>query len=492
LGNLFTLMSKISIKKATFITAISKYTNVLLGFIFLAILARLLTPEDFGIVAIVTIFTSFFSLISNLGIGPAIIQDKTLTNEEINHIFSFSVYASVISVILFCLLGFPLALFFGNQEYIFICAILSLSLFFNVLNTVPNALLRKKGRFLLLGVRSIVVSIGTYAITIVLALMQFNHYALIVQSILSALFVFVWNLKNVKLHLSLKIDFMAIKKIKKYSSYQFGFNFINYLARNLDKFIIGRIWGASALAQYDRAYRFMLFPINNSTLVLSSVLHPILSKDQDNLEYIYYKYMQIVKILSLLGVFITAFCFWSSQEIIILVFGNQWYEAANYFRWLSLSLWAQMVTSSAGAIYQSIGNTKLMFTSGLVHVSISICAIIIGILLGNLNTFALCVSIGFIVKFFVEYFFLVKKGFQKKLTAFLYAFIFDMIVFIILFVGLFCFSLFLDIIDFPLLSSFFLKLIFTIALFFFCIFFTGQWKFLKKIMHNNRNYEKTI
>jgi len=300
------------------------------------------------------------------------------------------------------------------------------------------------------------------------------------------LFTFLWNYKSVKLRLKWKIKFVAINKIKEYSGYEFGFNFLNYFARNLDKLVIGRVWGAIPLAQYDRAYRFMLYPVQNLTFVISSVLHPILSREQDNLEFIYHRYLPIVKVLSLLGVFITVFSFWSSHEIIVLVFGNQWYKAVEYFRWLSLSVWAQMVASSAGAIYQSIGNTKLMFRSGLVHVSISVLAIVIGVLLGNLNAFALCVSIGFIIKFFVECFFLIRKGFQKKLTVFLYGFIPDAVIFVVLFIGLCFFSFFLDATDFSLLSSLVFKLSFAIIVYSICLIFTGQWKFLKGIVHRSK------
>jgi PST family polysaccharide transporter len=475
-------MHEIPIKKAVFINAVSKYAYVLLTIVFTAVLSRILTPHDFGIVAIVTVFTAFFNLMADMGMGAAVVQDKTLTSDEINHIFTFSMYIAVVLLVVFCILGFPIAWFYHDRVYISICAILSLSLFFNTLNMIPNAILRKEKRFLLIGIRLIMVTIGTYGITIILALWGYKYYALVIQSVLSALLVFFWNLRNVKLRFKIKIDFTAIKKIWGYSGYQFGFTFINYFARNFDNLIIGKIWGNVTLAQYDKAYRFMLFPVNNLTSVISSVLHPILSKYQDNLEYIYNKYLQIIKILSLLGVFISAFCYWSSREIIILVFGNQWHEAIGCFKYLSFSIWAQMVASSAGAIYQSIGNTKLMFISGLIHVSISVIAIITGILLGNLNAFAICVSIGFIFKFFVEYFFLIQKGFGKKIGFFLYNFVPDAIVFAVLFTGLLFFVYCINKTGFSPLPLFICKLLFAVILYFFCLLFTGQWKYVKRII----------
>jgi PST family polysaccharide transporter len=473
-------MPDISIKKATLINAVSKYSTVVLNIVFTAILSRILTPNDYGIVAIVTVFTTFFSWLADLGMGTAVIQDKTLSNDEINHIFIFTVYIAVGLVIVFSLFGFFIAWFYQNKSYIPIACILSISVFFNTVNTIPNALLLKKKRFFMVGMRLIIITICTYIITIILALLNFKYYALIIQSILSALFVFLWNLKNVRFNFFLKINIEIIKKIRQYSVYQFGFNFINYFARNLDNLIIGKVWGDVPLAQYDKAYRFMLYPINNLTRVISSTLHPILSEHQNNKEFIYQKYLQIIKILSILGIFISIFCFWCSTEIIILVFGNQWYDAISCFKWLSLSVWAQMVASSAGAIYQSIGNTKLMFMSGLVHVGISVICIFIGIQTGNMEKFSILVSSGFVIKFFIEYFFLIKKGFGKRFSCFLYNFIPDIIISIILFFSSFVFSRFLNNLSLSLMISFICKLIFIIIIYFICLLITKQWKYIKQ------------
>jgi PST family polysaccharide transporter len=421
-------------------------------------------------------------MLANLGMGTAVIQDKTLTDVEINHIFTFSVYVAFGLGVLFCFFGFFLAWFYHNGVYVPIAIILSISLFFNTLNMIPNAILLKEKRFLLIGVRLIVVTVATYGVTIALALLGFKYYALVIQSVVSALLIFLWNLRNARLRLVLKIDFSSIKKIRAYSGYQFGFNFINYFARNLDNLIIGKVWGNVPLAQYDKAYRFMLYPVSNLTHVITPALHPILSEHQDDINFIYQKYIRVIKILSLLGVFISIFCFWCSEEIIILVFGNQWHEAINYFKWLSLSVWAQMVTSSAGVIYQSIGNTRLMFISGLIHVGISVVCILMGIQTGNLEKFSILIAGGFIVKFFVEYFFLIKKGFYKTIGPFLYTFVPDMIIGIVLYVGFFFFSKIIFILKLSLILSFSCKLLFSLMLYLFCLIITRQWKYIKNIV----------
>ena len=85
-----------SIKRAAMINAIGKYSKVLLSIVVEVVLARLLTPHDYGIVAVVTVFTTFFSIFSDMGLGTAIIQRKDLTKEDINQIYTFSVYLVLI------------------------------------------------------------------------------------------------------------------------------------------------------------------------------------------------------------------------------------------------------------------------------------------------------------------------------------------------------------------------------------------------------------
>jgi PST family polysaccharide transporter len=475
-------MADTSIKKAVLVNAASKYTGILLTIVFTAILSRILTPEDYGVVVVVMVFATFFTMLGDLGLGTAVIQDKTLTDNDINHIFSFSFYVAFVLAFGFCLFGLLIAWFYHDTVYIPISCILSVSLFINTLNMIPNAVLLRGKQFLSIGIRLVVVTVSTYGITIVLALSGLKYYTLVIQSVLSALFVFVWNLKNSRLKFALRINFNSIRKIGMYSGYQFGFSVINYFARNLDNLVIGKVLGGVSLAQYDKAYRLMLFPVHNLTNVISATIHPILSEHQGNKEYIYLKYQQIIKLLSLLGVFVSVVCFWCGEEIIILVFGRQWYQAVGCFKWLSLSVWFQMVSSSVGAIYQSIGNTRLMFISGLVHVGISVFCVLLGIKTGNLERLSIMVACGFVIKFFVEYFFLVEFGFSRSVGVFLATFIPDIIIGVVLFLGLFCFSQILSNLSLPLILVFVYKLFSSIVIYVSCLIISGQWKATRQII----------
>ena len=108
-------MENISIKKAAFINAISKYSTIFIGILFTAVLARLITPEDYGIVAVTTVFTTFFGLFADMGIGAGIVQNKDLDSDDVNGIYSFTVKIGFLLILLFSLFSIPLSFFYKDE-----------------------------------------------------------------------------------------------------------------------------------------------------------------------------------------------------------------------------------------------------------------------------------------------------------------------------------------------------------------------------------------
>lgn len=408
-----------SLKQETVFYGVAKYTNVFVTLLTTSVLSRILNADEFGVVSIVTVFTAFFAILSDMGLGTAVIQNKSLSDDEISDIFSFSVYVALILGVAFIFLGIPISWFYGDRVYFKICILLSVSVFFNAVNIIPNAVLMKNKRFGLVGKRLIVVSIATGVIAVVMALAGCSFYAIVFQSIFQAAFIFLWNYWNTRLKFHLRFNWKGIRKVQQYSTYQFSYSLINYFARNLDNLLIGKALGSVSLAYYDKGYRLMMYPVQNLTYVINPVLHPILSDYQNNKGYIYDAYMKVVKILSLLGVFISFYCFWASKEIIMFFFGDQWAASVPVFRFLSLSVWPQLVSTSAGSIYQSTGNTKLMFKSGAIHFSTTIVLIIVGVMSGELEIVALLVTISLYLRFFIDYYFLIVKGLACSFGKFL-------------------------------------------------------------------------
>lgn len=407
------------IKHAALINASGKYITVLFQLIVSAILARVLSAEDYGIVAIVTVFSTFFATLSDMGVGVAIIQNKDLEKEDIDNIYSFTVYASIILVVMFCIFSIGISKFYQDTIYFRLGWILSISLFFNAINMVPNGIMNRNKKFLNIAIRNVVIYSVSAIIAILLALYGWRYYALVLQSVLTALLTFLWNYVYTLPRFKIQFKISSITKIANYSGFQFAFNIVNYFSRNLDNLLTGKFFGKAELGYYNKAYTLMLYPVNNLSGVVSPVLHPILSDYQEKKDIIYEKYIKVVKLLLLLGIFITPICYLGAYEIIGILYGTQWSVSVSCFKILSIAIITQIINSSAGAIFQALNNTKLLFINGLINSFITIIAILIGIFIGkNIEVLSLCVSIAYILHFCTAFYMLIKMAFRFKLSSF--------------------------------------------------------------------------
>lgn len=473
-------MQVVSIKQAALINAASRYSRILLQLIFNGVLARILSPDDYGIVAIIMVFTTLFTTIADMGFGPAVIQKKELSQQEIGEIFTLTVYIGIGLAAVFLLVARFLAYFFQNAVYWESGWILCIAVVFNTWNMIPNAILMRNKEFVTIAIRTVVVYVGMSIVTIILALKGARYYALVFQSVLTAVGTFVWNYSSVRPSIQKQIRKESIDKVLGFSIYQFAFNMVNYMSRNLDNLLIGKFFGNANLGHYDKAYKLMLYPINNLTGVISPVLHPILSDYQKNTAAIYEKYMKVVKLLATVGCFVSVFCYFTSEEIIYIVYGPKWQIAVSCFQALSISLAAQMVTSSAGAVFQSLGNTKLLFCSGTIDSLITVCGIALGILSGSVERVALYVSLAYLGHFVVSFYLLVKVGFHRRVASFYWELKGVVLLLIALIVSGALYPIRVDGIFFGFLcKTVYFSIVYVIAL-----YFTGQyrniWNFIRK------------
>lgn len=401
---------------------LAKYSNVLISLILTSILARLLSPDDFGVVGVIMVFVTFFNMLGDMGVGPAIIQNKNLNKDEIEEIFTFTILISVIASIIFSIFSYFIAYFYDNKVYIEIGKLLSIGIFFYVANIVPISVLYKGKQFKLIAIGTVIINITVGVLAVIMALNGTGYYTLVIQTILSSLLTFIYNLHFSKIKFKPYVNIKSISKIYNYSKFQFMFNIINYFSRNLDNILIGKFLGANMLGLYDKAYKLVLYPVQNLTFVITPVLHPVLSDYQDNIDIIYTQYKKIVKILAILGGFFSVICFFGAEEIIMIFFGPQWSGSIGTFKILSITIIFQMVASSSGVIFQSTGDVRKLFISGCISAVINVLGIVFGILNKRIEYVALGITVSFIVNFFITFFILVKLVFNKSYFQFLYSF----------------------------------------------------------------------
>lgn len=388
-----------------FYIAIAKYSGIIISLIITAVLARLISPDDFGVVAIATVIIAFFGLFTDIGISPAIIQHKELTKKDLSNIFSFTFWIGISLTILFYLASWAIADFYNNPTLKILCQLLSINLFFATINIVPNALFYKNKEFKFISIRSFSIQLLCGIFAIGAAFWGAKLYALIITPILSSILVFFISIYKYPQSLSLTFGINTIKKIFSYSIYQFLFNIICYFSRNIDKLLIGKHMGMVLLGYYEKSYRLMMLPLQNITQVITPVMHPIFSDYQNDLNQLAISYEKIIKILAFIGFPLSVLLYFTAHEAVLIIFGNQWVPSISIFKILSLSVGTQIILSSSGSIFQASNDTRSLFICGLFSSILNVGGIILGVFYFNtLNAIAWIIVLTFTINFIQCYF----------------------------------------------------------------------------------------
>lgn len=381
--------------------SIAKYAGIVVTLVVTGILARLFTPVEFGIVNIASVIIAFFAVFSDLGIAPAVIQHKELTQRDLDNIFSLTVWAGITISILFFFASPLIASCYEDSDTLrTVCRLLSVNLLAVTVNLVPNALILKDKRFRFIAVRSLAVQTAGGALAIGAAFAGAGIYALTINPILSGLLLFVVNYRQHPLHLRLRVEKASLRKVFSFSAFQFSFQLLNFFSRNLDKLLMGRYMSLAQLGYYDKSYRLMMLPLQNIAYVVSPVMHPVFSDLQHNPAQLESSYRKVVRLLAFVGLPLTAALWFMSEELVLLVFGGQWLPSVPAFRILALSVGVQIVSSTSGAIFQAAGDTRRLFWCGLFSAVTTISAVCIGIFAsGTIEAVAWGLCVSFFVNF---------------------------------------------------------------------------------------------
>lgn len=410
------------IRAAALLQMGSKYVSMGAQLVITAVLARLITPSDFGIVAIVTVIVGFFSLFSDMGISAAIVQYRDLSEEDCGGIFGFSIILAAGLTLLFCAASPLVASFYGDERLIPLCLAVSPTLFFSTVNMVPGGLILKDKRFDRIAVRLVAATAISGAVAIVAALAGAGVIALILQSVMSTFIVLVWNLASRPIK-KISFHFVApLKRVFSYSAFNFAFNFINYFSRNLDNLLIGKYLGSDQLGYYDKAYKLTTYPMNALSSVVGSVIQPYMAEHQDEPDVIFNCFIKVEKTLSLIAVPIAAMFFCCSAEIVDIVYGSNWSFSAPVFGVLAISVYFQMLGNPSGGFFQSLGRTDYMFYQGLINTTLTVAGLLAGLAGGSIYTVGCGVALAFCCHVAVIAYFLVVRSFRhsiKELVIFI-------------------------------------------------------------------------
>jgi len=349
------------------------------------VLARLLTPTDYGLIGMVAVVVNFAAMFKTAGLSMATVQKDEISHEQISTLFWVNVLISV-GLGLCVLLGSPLvALFYGKPELTAVTATLSISFIISGLSIQHSALLRRHMRFDIIAIVQIASQLFSLTVTIILAFYSWRYWALVGGSLTTAFssvfltFLFCpWVPGRVRRG-------TGVRDMLTFGGHLTGFSFVNYFSRNADNILIGRFVGADALGLYAKAYSIVYLPLINIRNPINSVAIPVLSSLKNDPERFRRYYAKIVFILAFVSMPIMAFCVVFPDELILLILGSQWLAMTEIFRILAIAGFIQPVTGTRGALLIACGESKLYLLQGAAAAVIVVTGFCIGVIWGAIG-----------------------------------------------------------------------------------------------------------
>jgi PST family polysaccharide transporter len=343
------------------------------------VLARLLTPADFGLVAMVAAFTGFVGLFKDLGLSIATVQRREINHAQISSLFWTNVGLSVVLMGVVAMAAPAVAGFYNEPRLMWITIAVGGTFILGGLSTQHTALLQRQMRFEALAAIQVVSLLAGSTAGIVLAWRGAGYWSLVAMSAVTALTdaIMVWSV--VRWRPGRPGIGRGVIDMLRFGRDVTAFNCLNYLSRNVDNVLIGNAWGPGALGIYSRAYSLLLFPLQQVNAPIAAVAIPALSRLQGNPAQFRRYYCRMVQLIAYVAIPLVMLLAILANEVVLIVLGDQWVDAARIFRIFSLFAMSQSILTTVGWVLASLGRTRRMLALGIVTAVCVVVAFAIGL-----------------------------------------------------------------------------------------------------------------
>ena len=343
------------------------------------LLARLLSPQDFGLQGMVVAFTGFLGLFRDAGLGTATVQRLEVTHEQTSTLFWIN--AAVGAVLTMCSAALaPFLVSFYHEPRLYWIAVLSgVGFMFSGLAAQHQALLMRGMRFVTLAKIDVLSLTVSSVVGVVMALLGWRYWALVGMAVVGSI-------------VSAAGAWLAVpwlpgpprRKCGVLSMLRFGWmascnSLVVFLAWNSEKILLGRFWGADVLGLYGRAYQLVTLPVQQLNASMTSVAFPALSRIQDDANRLARSFLRGYSFFISLTVPITISCALFAGEIVRFVLGAKWMDAAPIFRLLAPTALVFAVANPLSWLVLSTGRIGRALSISLATTPLVIVGIVLGL-----------------------------------------------------------------------------------------------------------------
>lgn len=368
--------------------AMAQVASQAVRFFFTVALARLLLPADFGLWGMILVFTGFVALLSDLGLGAALIQMPNPGQHHLSTAFWINTALGILLCVIMSALAIPLSALYGVPGLAPFLVVASTEFIIKGLLVVHRVLYTRDMDFRTLAVAETAAIVISGAGACAMAAAGFGTWSLVAQNIGVSAIAGIWIFIKRPWIPDRTFDRDGLRHMLRFGLHLQGFNLINYWVRNLDKLLVGKYLGEAPLGHYTRAYSTMLLPQSQITGMLERVMWPALARCADNPPKLRGAYMGALRILSFVMFPFMAGLTATSHSFVIALFGANWEPAIVPLRWLCVAGFVQAPVSTTGWLYLATGRTRRMLIWSLISSAVTIPAMIMGVRSGNIEGMA--------------------------------------------------------------------------------------------------------
>ncbi len=350
--------------------------NMSLQIAYTSVMAYLLDPVAFGIMAIASVIVDLGRQVTNMGIGQAVVQKQDLNDNDMKAAFSFSLGLGIFIYLIIFFSAEYIAWIYNKQEIVSILRWLGLSLVFASISIPSRNLLRRRMQFKVLSIAGSLNFLFAYVLVgVTFAYMGYGVWSLVFANLVAKASLAIIFYIMAKHTLSLTFKWEHYKNILMYGSMMTLNTLSEFAYQNISSLFIGRFVSLGGLGLFSRAHMLVYLPTLTITTNLSAVAFPAFSKVQNNIPKLREGYLTIISIIALIILPITLGMLAGAEEIVGVILGPQWLEAIPIFRVLSITIGISLTTMFSGIVCDSTAQLKQKFILNLFFIVVLISSL---------------------------------------------------------------------------------------------------------------------
>jgi len=358
---------------------IDSFTNLGIHFIVGIILARILTPKEFGLVGILTIFIAISQSLISSGFSQALIRKTDPSQQDYSTVFYFNIVIGFICFLILFLSAHSISRFFSEPELEPLIKVLGISVVIIAFSIIQQTILTKRIDFKLQTKISVTSSLISGIIAIIMALLGFGVWSLVIKTItmygITSILLWVLNKWKPSLIFSIK----SFKELFSFGSKLLVSGLIDTIFQNIYYFIIGKYFSARDLGFYSRADQFRSLPSSNLTAVVQRVSFPVLSSIKEDVIMLKESYQKLIKSTMLICFVLMLGMSATAKPMILALIGEKWEPSVAYLQLLCFAGMFFPLHALNLNMLQVQGRSDLILRLEIIKKILAIPVIIIGI-----------------------------------------------------------------------------------------------------------------